>query len=47
VAKHFGIQIHERHSALGDALATAMIFQQILSKLEKTGSGQLRDLLST
>ena len=46
VAKHFGIQIHERHSAEGDALATAMIFQQILAKLEKTGSGQLRDLLS-
>ncbi|MEX1348689.1 MAG: 3'-5' exonuclease [Desulfobacterales bacterium] len=47
VAKHFGIQIHERHTAEGDALATAMIFQRILAKLEKTGPGQLRDLLST
>ena len=47
VARHFGIQIHERHSALGDALATAMIFQRILAELEQTGPGQLRDLLST
>lgn len=46
VAKHFGIQIHERHSALGDALATAMIFQRILAELEQTGPGQLRNLLS-
>jgi DNA polymerase-3 subunit epsilon len=46
VAKHFGIQIRERHTACGDALATAMIFQRILAKLEKTGPGQLRDLLS-
>ena len=46
VAKHFGIQIHERHTAEGDALATAMIFQRVLAELEKTGPGQLRNLLS-
>jgi DNA polymerase-3 subunit epsilon len=46
VAKHFGIQIHERHTAQGDALATAMIFQRILAELEKKGTGQLRNLLS-
>ncbi len=46
VAKHFGIQIHERHTAQGDALATAMIFQRILAELEKTGPGRLRNLLS-
>ena len=46
VAKCFGIQIHDRHTALGDALATAMIFQRILAELEKTGPGQLRHLLS-
>ena len=46
VAKHFGIQIHERHTASGDALATAMIFQRILAELEKSGPGQLRNLLS-
>jgi DNA polymerase-3 subunit epsilon len=46
VAKHFGIQIHDRHTAQGDALATAMIFQRILAELEQTGPGRLRDLLS-
>jgi DNA polymerase-3 subunit epsilon len=46
VAKHFGIQIRERHTAQGDALATAMIFQRVLADLEKKGTGQLRDLLS-
>jgi DNA polymerase-3 subunit epsilon len=46
VAKHFGIEIQERHTALGDALATAMIFQQILTEIEKNGSGRLKNLLA-
>ena len=46
VAKHFDIEIDQRHTALGDALATAMIFQRILAELEKKGSGRLRNLLS-
>jgi DNA polymerase-3 subunit epsilon len=46
VARHFSIQIPERHTALGDALATAMIFQRILVELEETGSGRLQNLLS-
>ena len=46
MAKHFGIEIPERHTALGDALATAMIFQRILVELEKTGSASLRNLMS-
>ena len=45
-AKHFGIEIQERHTALGDALATAMIFQRILTKMEKTGPGRLKNLLA-
>ncbi|MBW2605734.1 MAG: 3'-5' exonuclease [Deltaproteobacteria bacterium] len=45
-AKQLGVEIYERHTALGDALATAMIFQRILVELEKTGSGRLRNLLS-
>ncbi len=45
-ARHFGIEIHERHTAVGDALATAMIFQRILADIEKTGPGRLRNLLS-
>jgi DNA polymerase-3 subunit epsilon len=46
MAKHFGIEIPERHTALGDALATAMIFQRILAELEKSGPANLRSLLS-
>jgi DNA polymerase-3 subunit epsilon len=44
VAKVLGIAISRRHSALGDALATAMILQRVLSRLERGGSGLLRDL---
>jgi len=46
IAKHFDIQIPDRHTALGDALATAMIFQRILVELEKNGPANLRNLLS-
>ena len=46
IAKHFGIEIYERHTALGDALATAMIFQHLLEDLEKRGTGLLRNLLA-
>jgi DNA polymerase-3 subunit epsilon len=46
VAKHFGIEIQERHTALGDALATAMIFQRILTEIEKNGPGRLKNLLA-
>ena len=35
IADHFGIEIQDRHSAMGDALATAMIFQRILARLNK------------
>jgi DNA polymerase-3 subunit epsilon len=46
MASHFDIDIPERHTAMGDALATAMIFQRILVELEKRGSASLRYLLS-
>jgi len=46
VANHFGIEIPERHTALGDALATAMIFQRILIEIEKNGPGRLKNLLA-
>ena len=45
VAKRLGVEIHDRHTALGDALATAMIFQRILAEVEKTGPGRLKNLL--
>ncbi len=46
MARHFDIEIPERHTALGDALATAMIFQRILAELEKSGPADLRSLLA-
>jgi len=46
VARHFGIEIQNRHTALGDALATAMIFQRILIAIEKSGPGRLKNLLA-
>jgi DNA polymerase-3 subunit epsilon len=46
VAKHFGITIHERHTAIGDALATAMVFQRILARIERGGSGSLKKLIT-
>jgi DNA polymerase-3 subunit epsilon len=45
VARHFGIEIFERHSALGDALATALIFQRIMAACEKKGRKRLKNLL--
>lgn len=41
IANHLGIQIYNRHTAVGDALAAAMIFQKALSKMEKAGRGKL------
>lgn len=35
IADHFDIEIQDRHTAMGDALATAMIFQRILARLNK------------
>ena len=43
-AHHLGIKIYRRHSAAGDALATAMILQRGLDKLERLGRGSLGDL---
>lgn len=45
IAKYYGIKIQERHTALGDALATAMILQRIIAKLEKDGNDTLRKLV--
>jgi DNA polymerase-3 subunit epsilon len=45
VAHHLGIKIHQRHSAAGDALATATILLRGLDKLERLGRGRLNDLI--
>lgn len=41
----FGIDVPERHTALGDALATAMVFQRMLLIMEEKGMGTLRELI--
>jgi len=45
IADHFDIEVYQRHTAVGDALATAMVFQRILAQIEKRRSGLLRDLV--
>ncbi len=41
IASHLGFPIYNRHTATGDALAAAMIFQRTLSRMEKAGRGKL------
>jgi len=45
LARRFGISQAERHTALGDALLTALIFQQLLARLRSKRRPALRDLL--
>ncbi len=45
LALRYGIDVPERHTALGDALATALVFQRLLVDLERAGWGTLRDLI--
>jgi len=45
IAKHFGIDIFQRHTAIGDALATAMILQRVIARSERVGKGKLKDLI--
>jgi DNA polymerase-3 subunit epsilon len=44
LAQRFGLSGAERHTAAGDALVTAMIFQRLLARLESRGPGRLADL---
>ena len=45
VCKRFNIPISDRHTAMGDALATALLFARQLKKLEKRGIKTVGDLL--
>lgn len=45
LTERFGIDVPERHTALGDALATALVFQRLLTIMERAGWGSLNDLI--
>ena len=44
LTERFNLKAPDRHTALGDALVTALIFQRLLAILEEQGSRTLRDL---
>lgn len=44
LSRHFGIPIHERHRAYGDALATARVLIRMLDEATGRGIGDLRAL---
>jgi len=45
LVERFGLSQAERHTAAGDALVTALIFQRMLARLEAVGPGRLSDLV--
>jgi DNA polymerase-3 subunit epsilon len=45
VAKRFGIQVHGRHTALGDALVTAGVFLKMIDVLEARGVYTLNEAI--
>ena len=45
LSRRFNIDSAARHTALGDALATALIFQRLLARLEQRGGGSLGALI--
>ena len=45
LAERYNIHVPERHTALGDALATALIFQRLMHQMEQAGWTSLSDLI--
>ncbi|MCB2227668.1 MAG: 3'-5' exonuclease [Desulfarculaceae bacterium] len=46
LAARYGLEVPERHTALGDALATAMILQRLLPEMAAGGWSTLADLIA-
>jgi DNA polymerase-3 subunit epsilon len=46
LVRRYGIEVPERHTASGDALATALLFQRLLKKAERRGIRTLGALLA-
>lgn len=44
LASHFGVSIHSRHRAYGDALATARVFSRLLDEARSRGARDLTSL---
>jgi DNA polymerase-3 subunit epsilon len=45
VSRLYQIDLHGRHTALGDAMVTAELFVRMLPRLQQQGFGTLRQLL--
>lgn len=45
ICERYQIEIHQRHTATGDAFATALLFMKLLKKLEKRGIKNLGEML--
>ena len=45
LAERFGLSGAERHTAAGDALVSALVFQRMLALMEQKGQARLKDLI--